>query len=96
MFIGIDCSTQSLKLLILNEFKEIKKEIIVVYDEDLPQYNTVNGIIRHTKNGFEHISTPSILFVDALELCMSRLKNEYDLSKIKGISGSGQQHGNEY
>ena len=93
MFIGIDCSTQSLKLHVINEFKEIVKEIIVIYDEDLKQYNTTNGIIRHSQNGFEHISTPTLMLIEALELSIIRLKNCYDLSKIKGISGSGQQHG---
>ena len=84
MFIGIDCSTQSLKVLIINEFKEKVKEIVVVYDDDLPHYNTKNGIIRHKLNDIEHISTPTLLFIEAFELALSKLKYEYDLSKIKG------------
>ena len=93
MFLGIDCSTQSLKIQIINELKELIKEVIVIYDQDLPLYNTKNGVIRHNINGIEHISTPTILFIEALELAIENLKIEYDLSKIKGISGSGQQHG---
>ena len=93
MFIGIDCSTQSLKLLVINELKEKQMEIVINYDQDLPQYKTVNGVIRHSTNGIDHISTPTLLFVEALELAIERLKNEYDLSKIKAISVSGQQHG---
>ena len=63
----------------------------------MPHYKTINGIIRHTRkydnHNIEHISTPSLLFVEALELAIQRLTEEYDLSKIKAISGSGQQHG---
>ena len=84
MFLGIDCSTQSLKLQIIDEFKQKVKEVVVVYDEELPHYNTKNGVIRFNRNELEHIATPTLLFVEALELGFSKLKNEYDLSKIKG------------
>lgn len=35
----------------------------------------------------------SYLKIKALELAMAKLKREFDLSSIVGISGSGQQHG---
>ena len=92
--LALDCSTQSFKLLVINESRRVEKEIIVTYDTDLPYYNTVNGVIRHNTNGFEHISTPSLLFVEALELALVRLKDTgFNLASVKGISGSGQQHG---
>ena len=97
MYLGIDCSTQSLKIVVINEKQELVKEVSVVYDEDLPHYKTTNGVIRH-KNAFdnflEHISTPTLLFIEALESCLDKIKNEgFDLSLIKAISASGQQHG---
>ena len=91
MFLGIDCSTQSLKLLVINEKRELQKEVFVVYDDDLPNYKTINGVIRHSSNidnNVEHISTPTILFIDALELCIQKLKQQNfslhfkDLKKI--------------
>ncbi len=93
MFLGLDCSTQSLKLLVLNEQSEKEVEVAVVYDTDLAHYKTTNGIIRHREDGIDHISTPTLLFVEALELAVSRLRDVFDLSQIKAISGSGQQHG---
>ena len=84
MFLGIDCSTQSLKLQIIDELKVKVKEVIVVYDDDLPHYNTKNGIIRYQRNDLEHIATPTLLFVEALELALEKIKCEYDLSRIKG------------
>jgi xylulokinase len=91
MFLGIDCSTQSFKVQIINKSRAIEAEVVVVYDRDLPHYKTVNGIIRHIDHGFEHISTPTLLFIDAFELALSKLKENFDLSKVKAISGSGQQ-----
>ena len=61
-FLGIDCSTQSLKLLVINAQK--LKQIIVNYDTELPHYRTQDGVIRHEHNGFHHISTPTLLFVE--------------------------------
>ena len=97
MFLGIDCSTQSLKIVVINEHRELVKEVFVVYDDELKNYKTINGVIRHSSeidNCIEHISTPTLLFIDALELCMEKIKNDgFDLSSIKAISASGQQHG---
>ena len=64
MFLGIDCSTQSLKLQVINEEKKKLKEIIVNYDSELPQYKTEDGVIRFETNGFQHIGTPTLLFVE--------------------------------
>ena len=91
MFLGIDCSTQSFKLQVINESRSIQAEVILNYDEDLPHYKTVNGVIRHKDHGFEHISTPTLIFIEAFELALAKLKEKFDLSKIKAISGSGQQ-----
>jgi hypothetical protein len=96
MFIGLDCSTQSLKLQVINELKQLQEEVIINYDDDLPHYKTINGVIRYTneKLNIEHIATPTLLFIEALELAFDRLKNlKFNFASVKGISGSGQQHG---
>jgi xylulokinase len=79
---------------VISESRQIEREVIVNYDSDLPHYNTVNGVIRHSLNCVEHISTPTVLFVEALELAIERLiLSRVDTSKIRAVSGSGQQHG---
>lgn len=93
MFLGLDCSTQSLKIQVIDEFHCIQKEVVINYDEHLPHYRTTNGIVRYSSHGFEHIATPTLLFIEALELALGKLKQEIDLSQVKSISGSGQQHG---
>lgn len=46
MFLGVDCSTQSLKLIVINDLKEKQAEVLVNYDQELKHYNTQDGIIR--------------------------------------------------
>jgi xylulokinase len=93
MFLGIDCSTQSMKIIVINEIKDILAEVNVNYDSELPYYNTKNGVVRFFEKDIEHIYTPTLLFIEALELALEKLSKKFNLSKIKGISGSGQQHG---
>jgi xylulokinase len=96
LFLGIDCSTQSLTGLIV-EYN--KKRIIynhsINYDFDLPQYNTQNGVLISEEGKVVH-SNP-LMWVDALELFLRRLvENKVPISSIKAIAGSGQQHGTVY
>lgn len=98
MYLGIDCSTQSLKLFVINDQKVLVKQAIVVFDDDLPEYKTKSGVIRITneesKDKMEHVCAPTVLFIDALELCLMKIKTEgLDLSTIKAIAGSAQMHG---
>jgi len=51
-FSGIDVSTQSQKIVVLDlENDSIIYSDSINYDEDLPQYETTNGQIRNTQPG---------------------------------------------
>ena len=93
IFAGLDVSTQSLKIIILNlSNSSIIYKDTVVYDKDLPDYNTSNGIIRNIDVRISE-SNP-IMWIDALNMIFERAKIKKNLlSKIKAISVSGQQHG---
>ncbi|MFX1273494.1 MAG: xylulokinase [Promethearchaeota archaeon] len=96
LFLGIDCSTQSLTGLIINFHK---KEVIyreqIIYEKDLPQYKTKNGVIFFDNERVVH-SYP-LMWVDALNLLFNNLiQKEFAIYNIKAISGSGQQHGTVY
>ncbi|MHA2008133.1 MAG: xylulokinase [Promethearchaeota archaeon] len=96
LFLGLDCSTQSLTGICC-DFKS--KKIIcresIIFDLDLQHYSTVNGIIPSENETVVH-SYP-LMWVEALELLFSRIKNmKIPLEEIKAISGSGQQHGTVY
>lgn len=95
LFLGLDCSTQSLTTIIINfESKEIEFSNRVIFDKTLPHYNTKNGTYLF-KNGVVH-SNP-LMWVEALELSFENLvDNGHAIEEIKAISGSGQQHGTVY
>jgi xylulokinase len=93
LFGGIDCSTQSCKLVILDlDLSKILYTDIINYDKDLPQYNTLNGVTQGLGEGVSE-SDPQ-MWIDAIELLFARLKKaNFPIDEIKAISVSGQQHG---
>ncbi len=93
LFGGIDCSTQSCKLVILDlDLSKILHTNVVNYDKDLPQYHTSNGVTQGLGEGVSE-SDPK-MWIDAIELLFQRLaKTSFPLHEIKAFSVSGQQHG---
>ncbi|WOO40935.1 xylulokinase [Rubellicoccus peritrichatus] len=93
--LGIDASTQSCSAIVIDsDAGNIVAEASVNFGADLPQYNAPSGFIPGGKDGEVH-SDP-LMWLEALELCIIRLKEEVDLSQIDAISGAGQQHGTVY
>lgn len=73
LFCGIDCSTQSCKLVILDlDLSKILYTDLANYDKDLPQYNTLNGVIQDLGEGISE-SDPQ-MWIGAIELLFDRLK----------------------
>lgn len=93
LFGGIDCSTQSCKLVIIDlDISKVIYTDLVNYDQDLPQYNTLNGVVQGLGEGVSE-SDPQ-MWIDALYLLFNRLKeSSLSIGDIKVISVSGQQHG---
>lgn len=95
MFLGLDSSTQSLTAVIINPATgEMPCQMSVNFGRDLPQYGSPNGFIPGGANGEVH-SNPA-MWLEALDLLLGRLAAEADLSTIRMIAGSGQQHGSVY
>ncbi|MBN2411452.1 hypothetical protein JXQ31_07145 [candidate division KSB1 bacterium] len=93
LFAGIDSSTQSTKLLVIdiNSSKVIYVDS-VNYDNDLPNYQTKNGVIQGQPEGVSE-SDP-MMWIEALEILFSRMKkSDIPQRNIRAISVSGQQHG---
>ncbi|MFO8020101.1 MAG: FGGY family carbohydrate kinase [Promethearchaeia archaeon] len=95
-YLGLDSSTQSLTALVIDfDQKKVVYRNTLIFDEALSQYGTENGVIT-LKNEKEVHSFP-LMWVDALELMVKFIKKAgIDLSSIKSIAGSGQQHGTVY
>jgi len=89
-FLGLDLSTQGLKATIIDSELSIVFETAVNFDQDLPEFGTEGGALIDG----ETVTAPSLMFVKALDLVLKHLsESDIDLSNIKAISGSGQQHG---
>ncbi|KAJ4827069.1 Xylulose kinase 2 [Turnera subulata] len=96
LFLGFDCSTQSLKATVLDSGLNVVKSEQIRFDSDLPHYNTKDGVFRDPSNNGRIVS-PTLMWVEALDLVLERLsKLSLDFGKIAAVSGSGQQHGSVY
>lgn len=92
MYLGIDCSTQSMSGMLYNpKTGKIILDVSIEYKERFPQYNfSVNSETN------ECTANP-ILWVLALEELLNEFKHlGINLSEIKGISGAAQQHATVY
>jgi len=96
LFLGLDCSTQSLTAVIIDfSSGKVIYRHSMSFDKELPHYHTQNGVVILTDNKVIH-SYP-LMWVETLELMFEKIKNDkISLDEIKAISGSGQQHGTVY
>ncbi len=95
-FLGLDCSTQSFTAIMINfSSKRVIYRHSLNFDKDLPHYNTQDGVVTLGDEKIVH-SYP-LMWVEGLELLFQKMKDEgIPIFNIKGISGSGQQHGTVY
>ncbi|MEK7729494.1 MAG: FGGY family carbohydrate kinase [candidate division KSB1 bacterium] len=93
LFAGLDVSTQSCKLVVIDtDANAIVFVDAVNYDDDLPQYGTRNGVKPGLAKGVSE-SEPG-MWIAAVEEIFSKLNaSKIPMAKIKCISVSGQQHG---
>ena len=96
LFLGIDAGTQSIKCIVIDcASGRIVAESSVNFGRDLPQYASPNGFLPND-NPLVRRADPR-MWLDALELAFRRLAGSGSpLSAVRGISGSGQQHGTVY
>jgi xylulokinase len=66
------------------------------FDEDFPRYGTINGVLPQ-REPLAATSSP-LMWAEALDRMMGIIATEsgIDLSQVRAISGSGQQHGSVY
>lgn len=95
-YLGLDSSTQSLSAILIDlDARETLLEVTINYDQRLPEFKTEHGVLPGKDPAVAH-SDP-LLWVAALDLLFEELRSKgVDLSAIKAISGSGQQHGSVY
>ncbi|KAF3327519.1 xylulose kinase [Carex littledalei] len=95
LFLGFDSSTQSLKATVLDGDLTLVTSQTVHFDSELSHYKTKDGVYRDPEEDGRIVS-PTLMWVEALDLMLEKLKSKVDFTKITAISGSGQQHGSVY
>ena len=99
LYLGFDCSTQGLTAIAI-EAGEAEREVVfqrtLSFDDAFPKYGTVNGVLPGD-DPLVRTSSP-LLWAEALETMMGLVAREsgLDLSRLRAISGSAQQHGSVY
>lgn len=95
MFLGLDSSTQSLSALIIDPASgTIVHQDSLNFGSELPGYHAPSGFIPGGCGGEVHADPR--MWIEALDLLLSRVADSFDLSQIKAIAASGQQHGSIY
>ncbi|KAG8573328.1 hypothetical protein GDO81_012363 [Engystomops pustulosus] len=94
-YLGFDFSTQQLKVIAVNEQLHVVYEDNVQFDKDLPEFGTQGGV--HVHEDKLTVTSPVLMWLKALDCILDRMKaSGFNFSKIKALSGTGQQHGSVY
>ncbi len=93
IFLGLDCSTQSLSAVLIDfDAKKTIYEKQLIFEKEFPQYHTKNGTL---KDGHV-VHSPPLMWVEALIRLFQEMGKEADLGSVLAVSGSAQQHGSVY
>lgn len=95
LYIGFDLSTQQLKGLVVNSDLKVVYVSKFDFDADSRGFPIKKGVLT---NEAEHeVFAPVALWLQALDGVLDGLRKQgLDFSRVKGISGAGQQHGSVY
>ena len=98
IYLGFDLSTQGLTAIAI-EVEAARRAVVfersLAFDDALPRYETLNGVFPG--EGLVVHSSP-LMWAEALDRMMAIVATEsgLDLSRVRAISGSAQQHGSVY
>ncbi|KAG8847434.1 hypothetical protein FRB91_011774 [Serendipita sp. 411] len=86
-FLGLQLSVDSLRAAIVDEQLELVGSEHVDFDSEFPEYQTRAGV--HVSPGDVYMTSVEI-WLRALDILFERLQRNYELAKIKAISGAAQ------
>lgn len=95
LYLGFDLSTQQLKGLVVDSSLRKVHEAKFDFDADSQGFNVKKGVLV---NEAEHeVFAPVAMWLQAIDTLLTRLKDDgLEFARIKGISGSGMQHGSVF
>uniref|UniRef100_A0A3P9NY98 Xylulose kinase n=1 Tax=Poecilia reticulata TaxID=8081 RepID=A0A3P9NY98_POERE len=92
LYLGLDFSTQQLKAVAVDGDLGPVHQDSVQFDSELPEFRTQGGVHIHP-DGLT-VTSPVLMWVKALDLLLDRMKAAgFGFSRVRALSGSGQQHG---
>ncbi|KAI1618301.1 D-xylulose kinase A [Exophiala viscosa] len=95
LYLGFDLSTQQLKGLVVDSSLKKVHEAKFDFDADSKGFGVQKGVLV---NEAEHeVFAPVAMWLQAIDTLLGRLKDDgLDFKQVKGISGSGMQHGSVF
>ncbi len=96
VFLGLDSSTQSLSALAVDtDTREVVLSESVNFGKSLSEFDSPHGFLEDENPQRKH-SNP-LMWVKALDVLFAAIRAKgFDLGRVNGISGAGQQHGSVY
>ncbi len=97
-YLGFDSSTQSLTATVIEITggeRQIVFEHVLQFDAEFPEYGTTHGVLVSADG--KTVTAPPAMWAAALDRMAGVLaSNGVDLSQVRAVTGSGQQHGSVY
>jgi xylulokinase len=98
LYLGLDSSTQSLSAVLLEASAgshRVVRELSLPFDATLPHYGTRHGVFPNADPAI--VQSSPVMWGEALDHLFATLaEGPVDLSRLRAISGSAQQHGSVY
>ncbi|GAD99699.1 D-xylulose kinase [Paecilomyces variotii No. 5] len=95
LYLGFDLSTQQLKGIVVTSDLKVAHIAKFDFDADSRGFGIKKGVL--TNEAEREVFAPVALWLQALDGVLNKLKEQgLDFSRVKGISGAGQQHGSVY
>ncbi|CAG05334.1 unnamed protein product, partial [Tetraodon nigroviridis] len=84
-----------LKVVVIDENLTVVHQNNVQFDSELPEFRTHGGV--HVHGDGLTVTSPVLMWVKALDLLLDRLRRAgLNFSRVRALSGAGQQHGSVF
>lgn len=96
LFLGFDLSTQQLKIIVIDETLRALNTYSVEFDTQFKEKYKINkGVLTNEDSG--EILSPVHMWLEAIDHVFTTMKKDgFPFAKVKGLSGSGMQHGSVF
>lgn len=93
LFLGFDLSTQQLKIIVTDETLKALNTYNVEFDKQFQEkYGVHKGVLTNEETG--EILSPVHMWLESIDYVFGMMKKDkFPFEKVRGISGSGMQHG---